>query len=477
MTDDGLLFDPDDDAALSAILSRAMQPEWRQAVVAQQGSVWPRFRTAEVARLFWSAMQDRADAMAGHAASPLPEPDPAGARPASFLQRRRPRVAMLSPVPPDRSGVADYTAACCEELGRRVDLHVFTETRDPRPIANTTISPLSALPFLSSEFDRVIGVMGNSHFHRRIFELLMRYGGACICHDVRLAGFYGAFLGHPHALATASAELGRPVMRTELDGWLADESKLEATFLGEVAAVAEPLLLHSPPVARIVADRFGTTPVCLPFSIYRPWTAEELGPRSRQAARRRLGIPEGELLIATFGFISGNKGPQECIWALDALRGWHLPARLAFVGASLMDLASLLRLRTSLDLEEYVTFAGEFASEAVYRDYLLAADYAIQLRSYGMGGLSGALLDCIAAGVPSVANKDMADAMEAPGYVRRIPNYLAPLLVAEEIADMVAKGRHLDRNSAERRVFEASHNFSAYAEQLCETLGFSTQAR
>ncbi len=459
--DDALLFEPDDAAALSAVLAHATQPAWRQAVVAQQAAVWPRFRTAEVARLFWSAIEARAERD-----GPL-LPPPA----------RRPRVALLSPVPPDPSGVADYTAACCAELGRRVDLHVFTETKHPAPIANTVVRPLSALPMLSPEYDRVIGVMGNSHYHTAIFELLMRYGGACICHDVRLVGFYAAMLGWPRAIATAEAELGRALGPGELDAWLADESKLKATFLGELAASTEPFMLHSPPVARIVAERFAIEPVCLPFSIYRPWSPEELRLDARQAARRRLGVGDDEILIATFGFVASTKGPEECIWALDLLRGWNVPARLVFVGASLMgDMAPLIRLRESLGLGRHVEFIERFANEAVYRDYLLAADYGIQLRLYGMGAMSGALLDCIAAGLPSVANQDMADAIGSPGFVRRVPDNLAPLLVAEAIADMIAGNQSAERDGAQRRGFEAEHNFARYSEQLLQTLGLSAAA-
>ena len=466
--DDALLFEPDDHGALAGILSRAMRPEWRRAVVGQQAATWPRFRTTEVARLFWSAMQARADQDAGGGVHGRVV---AGAKGAAG--GRRPRVALLSPVPPDRSGVADYTAACCAELGLRVDLHVFTETENPAPIANTTISPLSALPMLSGEFDRVVGVMGNSHLHARIFRLLMRYGGACICHDVRLVGFYEAMLGWDRTLAVASAELKRPVGMGEVIQWLGDESTLKATFLGELAAQAEPFILHSPPVARIVAERFGMEPICLPFSIYRAWTPLELLPLRRHEARVRLGISEEEVLIATFGFVFRTKGPEECIWALDILRGWQIPARLVFVGESLDDLTPLLALRQQLGLEDHVYFLEKYLSEDIYRDYLLAADYGIQLRLYGMGAMSGALLDCISSGLPTVANKDMADAADAPGFVRRVPDKLAPLLVAEAIADMIAEGKVADRDGADRRDFEAEHNFGNYADQFCQALGLS----
>ena len=68
-------------------------------------------------------------------------------------------------------------------LGKLVELHAFSETFPPSPVAGlASIRPLTELPDLQ-DFDRVIDVIGNSHFHTRIFEMLRLYGAACIAHD------------------------------------------------------------------------------------------------------------------------------------------------------------------------------------------------------------------------------------------------------------------------------------------------------
>jgi hypothetical protein len=224
-----LVVDPDcrfpaeDDVSLCVKLERvASDVGWRSAVVAQQANIWPRFRAPAVAQRFWDAVRQRLD---NHAPT--------------VLRGYRPRVAMLSPLPPDRSGVADYTAATCAALGQFVDLHVFTEAARPSPLRNvTSIRSLGELPHVSAQFDRVLSVVGNSHFHKRILEMLLRYGGACIAHDARMLGFYRILLGQKRALAVAVKELGRPVTEAELNVWFADESRLEALFLGEIAETA-----------------------------------------------------------------------------------------------------------------------------------------------------------------------------------------------------------------------------------------------
>ncbi|WP_158258437.1 glycosyltransferase [Rhodopila globiformis] len=455
-------FPADDDAALLPKLERlATDAGWRTAVVEAQATVWPRFRAPDVGDRFWNGVRRR-----------LSGPAPAVRR------GYRPRIAMMSPLPPDRSGVADYTAATCEALGRFVELHVFTETANPTRLRNVaSVRLLGELPHLSTGFDRAVSVVGNSHFHTRIFELLQRHGGACIAHDARMLLFYRYLLGQERALAVASKELGRLVTEDELNDWLDDEGKLETLFLSEIAESASPTIVHSPVTARMFAERYGTTAIYLPFSIYHPWSPEELTKDRRTEARRRLGLEPNEIAIATFGFVHANKAPEECVWALEVLRGWGIPATLHFVGQSDAGLSApgLGPLVEQLGLTRYVRFAEGYVSDQMYRDYLIGADLAVQLRTYGFGGLSGGLLDCAAAGLPAVTNQSLGAAVGVPDYIRCIPDAISPLLLAEALADLLAAGMAAERPEAERRAFSEQRSMDVYARHLCQALGFEPE--
>jgi glycosyltransferase involved in cell wall biosynthesis len=298
----------------------------------------------------------------------------------------------------------------------------------------------------------------------------MRYGGACIEHDNRLLGFYGILIGRERAQRLAERELGRPLEPGELDRWFEDEASLEATLLEEVAQRSEPLMVHSRGTARLVRERFGVDPVYLPFSVYRGWQDDELTPVARMAARARLGIPQDEIAIITTGYVAWPKAPLECIWALDMLRAWGVPARLYFVGELDAGGTALFNLCKALDLTPHVRFVSRYVSEAEYRDYLLAADAAVQLRTHLLGGLSGALLDCIAVGLPTVANYDLAEAMEAPSYVLSVPDRPSPVLIAEALAGAIHPDSAFAARNDERRAYCDAHSFRAYAEQLCAAL-------
>ena len=83
-----------------------------------------------------------------------------------------------------------------------------------------------------------------------------------------MLGFYRILLGLERTLSVASKELGRPVAEAELNSWLADEGKLEALFLGEIAESAAPTIVHSPVTARMFENRYGVPAVYLPFSVF-----------------------------------------------------------------------------------------------------------------------------------------------------------------------------------------------------------------
>lgn len=451
---DSGLFSPNDDAALAVLLNQVADPEWRKAALTRQALIWPRFRGADVAARFWSAVRRL------RPTRPPAEP------------RARPRVAFLTPLPPARSGVADYSAPTCGELGKRVDLHVFSPTKDPdRPENVASLEPLSAFPFLSSDFDRVVGVLGNSLFHLEILRMLLRYGGAAILHDGRLLDLYAGHMGRERTERMAEAELGRSLRDTEMDAWLAGAVPPGALILSDIARTAEPLMMHTKAGVADVAARYGAVGVALPFCPYRTISNESFGANARSEARERLGLRSSEILIASFGYIHPTKAPVECIWALEILRAWGIDARLHFVGASLMPTAPLDQLAETLGVARYVTRSPDFVDECLYRDYLVGADLGLQLRTAGSGAVSGALSDCVAAGLRSVASATLADAIDAPDYVRRVPDHPSPLLVAEAAMGLLDGCREDDRKEAARAAYAATRGFDTYAERLCTALG------
>jgi hypothetical protein len=249
--------------------------------------------------------------------------------------------------------------------------------------------------------------------------------------------------------------LGRKVTETEIISWHEDETAREAMCLGDLPESASPFICHARAAAALVTERTKKPAVYLPFAIYRPWEFGALSATRKLAARERLGIGRKEKIVVTFGFVNSAKGVAQTVAAMELLGG---QARLVWVGEA----------HAALPEAENVTFLNEFTPEQKYRDYLLAADCGLQLRIGGPGNISGALQDCIAAGLPTVASEDLAESLEAPSYVRRV----TAALDAREIADALSVLLTWKTDTEyERAAYAAAHSMDVYAEGLCKILG------
>src|SRR5258705_4767029 len=81
------------------------------------------------------------------------------------------RIAYFSPMPPARSGIADYSEALIPSLGRLVDLEVFS-----RP----------GKPFDAERFDLALYQVGNNGFHDFVYETALRHPGIVVMHESNL---------------------------------------------------------------------------------------------------------------------------------------------------------------------------------------------------------------------------------------------------------------------------------------------------
>lgn len=416
------LFGPDDVEGLAALLEETLRA--REAVIAAQAGLAAPFAEAAVAAKLFAA---------------LPAPVP----PIS----RRPRIALLSPLPPTRSGVADHSAALLTALRKLARVEAFS-------------GPYSRLAVQDGAYDAVLCVLGNAPLHEEIYQLCLRYGAACLCHDARLLG-----LATTHGLAPAAMlageELARVVSEDEIAVWAADESQREASFLGKLAHAARPLIFHAPQPVRLCQERFGVRAHCLPFPMMRPHAP--ITPAERDAARARLGIGPAEQLIVSFGFLVPAKAIGAALAAFALLKRERPAARLVFVGEVAMDVAPLRDEAASLG----VTLGTGFVTPETYRAWAAAADAGLQLRIGQAGGVSAALQDGIGAGLNMVASRDLAETIAAPDYVLRA----ADVPDVAEIAGALARALAAPRpDEVVRAAYCAAHDIEAYAERLLQLI-------
>lgn len=403
--------------------------------------------------------------------------DPA---PAAAAWPARPRIAVVASWPPAPSGVAARTAAQVGALGRHADIDVYTPGLTPdRPARPTdgvrALLPLSALPYLSDRYDRVLTVLGGAESGAgggdlAIFDLALRFGGAVLLHGHQLVDHSTAQRGAEAVARVLGRRIGREVPAGELLHRQRLKDELPDAMLDETLAVARPLIVSSRDLHRRLQERAEDVR-WIPACPTRRFADADLEPEARAAARRRLGLPEDRLQLAAFGAVAESKGSDGAIWTLRSLLAWGVPADLTFVGPPGAVGPALRELVARLGLEERCRFMDGWVDDAVYDDWLRAADVALQLRTYGEGVVSGSLLDCIAAGLPTITTEAQAWAADAPGFCVRLGDRLSPVLAAEAVLALVEGGRHrAPRASPDRTAYLERHGAEACGAALFEAL-------
>ena len=81
------------------------------------------------------------------------------------------RVAFFSPLPPARSGIADYSETLLANLTPLVDLEVFCDGKRT---------------FDSTRFDVALYHMGNNGYHDFIYETALCHPGVVVMHESNL---------------------------------------------------------------------------------------------------------------------------------------------------------------------------------------------------------------------------------------------------------------------------------------------------
>jgi glycosyltransferase involved in cell wall biosynthesis len=378
------------------------------------------------------------------------------------------KVAFATPWPPQKSGVADYSAATAAELGKLVDLTVFSTGSEHRNVDELLANPES------NEFDMVISVVGNSHYHLPYIELTTVRDCMVISHDARLNEFYLALrgLGGLRQLMEAS---GRK-LRVEINDQIQDMRLLEDAAFWEIARRASPLIFHTPVSAEVIKNQTLTTPQSLLFSNYRSPIEETVTPQLRMDAKLRLGLDPNQLHLVTFGFADNRtKLTDEILEAAIWLNTWGFPVALHVVGAATTEVRTELESRAynrgffNFDITGYV-------SETQYRDFVLAADIGIQLRVSPFLGVSGPLSDLAAHGTRALASAGLTVDVDTPDFVSRLDKATSPVIVATNLAQMISEVPEYEQIEVARRAYVDQKNPMAYALDLLKLINLTTDS-
>ena len=324
----------------------------------------------------------------------------------------RPTLAFVSPVPPARSGIADYAAELLPELARHYEIEVIAKDQaaadavtDPFIKANLRVRTFDEFLAEYSRYDRVLYQVGNSDHHVHMIRNLESHPGVVVLHDFFLSGavhyiehgdrvpdFWPLSLYRAHGYSALSAHNADPTHKKTTAKYPCSRIVTDEAY-GVIVHSEYGLELARTWECNHVEDEW--THVPLLRSPARNF--------DRAAARKRLGISPDELIVCSFGFVGPTKHSEEIADAwLNSPISKDRSARLFFVGEN-EGLEYGRRLAAKVSENARIAITG-WADAATYRDYLAAADIAVQLRTLSRGETSAAVLDCMNYGIATIAN-------------------------------------------------------------------------
>jgi glycosyltransferase involved in cell wall biosynthesis len=379
------------------------------------------------------------------------------------------RLDYVSPLPPVRSGIADYSTDLLPHLEARSDLRVVRLPE--QPVAPEVVARYHPVPAAEAGAGGRLPLyqMGNNRYHEGVLRLARSRPGVLTLHDLVLHHqLLDMTLGRSHDLGPYEDWLRQD------HGWIGAavaRAKLWGAF-GQLPTFALPahrtllwrqrgVLVHNRWAAEQVraedpAIRVRAVPMAVPLPAP---VAEE----PRWELRRRLGIGDGEPVLGVYGFQTPMKRAAVVMRALAAPA--LARAHLLVVGEvapelDLPGLAAGLGVAGRVHLTGYVGFAE-------LETAIAAADVCVNLRYPTAGETSASLLRILALGRPAVVSA-YAQFAELPrevvlqvplgdGEVEALAAVLGDLLrQPERLAAMGAAARdHVAREHDPGRAAEA----------------------
>lgn len=374
--------------------------------------------------------------------------------------RREPKsLAIVSPWPPQKSGVADYSETTLSGLDGLVPTAFYATSSAAVKADRQLLDP--ANPGIGAH-DHLLTVIGNSHFHIPGLEVIELYGGTALCHDVRLVEL-NSYLGISEDRDGISDESTARTSRHELDS-------LRSLGFEHLAKHCDLLLFHSPRTAERVAEQTGARTAALPFVPHRHPSGEDL----KAIATRRRHPDSDSLRVGLFGGVDvRTKAADVVVEAVAWLQEWGVPATLEIVGEAggRVERSPISSLIRAADLEGKVHWHGRVA-EPAYRSLLCSIDVGVQIRNAELLTLSGAAADFAAFGLPAVVTAPMFHEMSLPDFIGTVPADFSPLLLAEVIlhtAQRYDPGPAMEARAA----YMAAHSIDTYQAALLSLLGLA----
>ena len=364
------------------------------------------------------------------------------------------RIALVSPLPPARTGVAEFSARLGRALGEHADIELM-ESADPDALA---------------AFDNRLYQIGNNPLHGGAYEAALASPGVVELHDAVLHHFLLGRLAREEYLDEFVLNSGEWSRGLAAELWerrgqsAADEAFFRYPLLSRVVRGARAVIVHNAGAARRAREAAQEPPpiVEIPHFV-------DVQPPPEGDVRAWLGVPPETLLIGCFGYQRPTRRLRSVLRAVPRLRcPWRLLVAGEFVSAEYEgSLADLLGQPGVLRLP--------YAPEDELQRLCAAVDVCVNLRWPSARETSGIAMRLMALGKPVIVTEAEEWAGVPEGAALRIDAGEPEEDELVELLELLAREPEMRRaaGAAARRHIEERHSLDVVVKQYRRVLEIS----
>lgn len=318
-----------------------------------------------------------------------------------------PRLALVTPAPPERSGLIDAVHELLEPLGARAEVRLYLDDEALRLGAWKGRHHLN----LGRDLRHQTGLLpvyqvGNHVSCQFLLTLAYRHPGLLVLHDLSLHHLLARFFlqrglreEYRAELAHAHGADGLRAAGVINSGYYSEALYRRFPLFPGLAGRSRAVVVHSRWAAEQVAAACPGTPV-LRCPLHSGWTHLNEPAPPKPHARRRLGLPAEAFIVGTAGNLTASRRLASCLEAFRRHLVRHPGSVYLLAGRESAEVEELVR---GLGLGRSLVRLGELPLGA-FHAAIAACDVLCNLRWPSMGETSGSLIRILGIGRPALVS-------------------------------------------------------------------------
>ena len=322
------------------------------------------------------------------------------------------RIAYFSPLPPKKSGISYYSSNILPLLSKYWDIDIFIDDDYSCDVSlinsNFNIFSFQNFETLNKQksYNSIIYQIGNSDNHIYMFDMLKKFPGIVVLHDIFLGGVIHWITGKIgkqdkfiEEIIYSHGKLGQKMVDKAKKGLISWSDLIWNLQINKrILDNATHIILHSD------WDRKKVLEVNPQFDnkislIHQFSPLKEFN--NKYTIKNQLAFSDDEFLICSFGFVVETKKIDVVIKNIANFLKSH-NAKYLIVGE--MDPnygAKINKIIKEMKLEEKILITN-FIDEKKYHHYMQICDLCISLRTKTRAGTSASINHSLGAGIPTI---------------------------------------------------------------------------